>query len=1732
MFKKATKLLSTMVIVAGTVVGNFSPTLALAEGVVKAGDTEGMTNTVKVKDDSLADCKRILEGQAAFPVQAGETEPVDLVVVEDASGSFSDNFPHVRQAIDEVVQGLSDQDRVMLTSYRGGKQFMFPDGKVKINSADYDMNVRVDTQLTHDKSQFVSGFGDVRTYGGTPTASGLKLALDTYNQTHGDLTNRKTYFLLVTDGVANTRLDGYLHKTNTNDSINEYPDPRHPFQVSVEYSNDYQGAAAEVLALNQEITNQGYEMINAYWESVESLSSVNSYFDKYKTEVGPFVKQELQQGSSTPEDFITSQSIDDFTTQLKQIVKDRLAQSTPATASLTIANQFDIQSATATDDAGNDVPVQINGQTISATSTEGYVGNITIHYEVKENTAIDAETLVSSGTMNQGTIAKEFPEATIPKNDNAHACDVTPEDPTITKDIENQEHLDLTNREDSFDWHVKTAFGNETSTWTQASLVDDINQLLDIIDVKVTDENGKDVTANGKVTQENNKVTFEMNKQADSYDYLSGHTYTMTITTKIKASATDEELAPYIEQGGIPNQADLNFGNEGDVLHSNKPTVTPPAPTPEDPTITKDIEGQEHLDLTNRNQAFKWNVKTAFGNETSTWTQASMVDDINKVLDITDVKVTDENGKDVTANGKVTQENNKVTFEMNKQADSYDYLSGHTYTMTITTKIKADATDEELAPYIEQGGIPNQADLNFGNEGDVLHSNKPTVTPPAPTPEDPTITKDIENQEHLDLTNREDSFDWHVKTAFGNETSTWQQASLVDDINQLLDIQKVVVTDENGKDVTANGKVTQENNKVTFTMNKKDDSYDYLSGHTYTMTITTKIKADATDEELAPYIQQGGIPNQADLNFGNEGDVLHSNKPTVTPPAPTPEDPTITKDIEGQEHLDLTNRNQAFKWNVKTAFGNETSTWTQASMVDDINKVLDITDVKVTDENGKDVTDNGIVTQENNKVTFTMNKKDDSYSYLAGHTYTMTITTKIKTDATDEELAPYIEQGGIPNQADLNFGNEGDVLHSNKPTVTPPPVDPNITKDVEGQEHLDLTNRDQEFKWNVKTAFGNETSTWTQASMVDDINKVLDITDVKVTDENGKDVTANGKVTQENNKVTFEMNKQADSYDYLSGHTYTMTITTKIKASATDEELAPYIEQGGIPNQADLNFGNEGDVLHSNKPTVTPPAPTPEDPTITKDIEGQEHLDLTNRNQAFKWNVKTAFGNETSTWTQASMVDDINKVLDITDVKVTDENGKDVTANGKVTQENNKVTFEMNKQADSYDYLSGHTYTMTITTKIKADATDEELAPYIEQGGIPNQADLNFGNEGDVLHSNKPTVTPPAPTPEDPTITKDIENQEHLDLTNREDSFDWHVKTAFGNETSTWQQASLVDDINQLLDIQKVVVTDENGKDVTANGKVTQENNKVTFTMNKKDDSYDYLSGHTYTMTITTKIKADATDEELAPYIQQGGIPNQADLNFGNEGDVLHSNKPTVTPPAPTPEDPTITKDIEGQEHLDLTNRNQAFKWNVKTAFGNETSTWTQASMVDDINKVLDITDVKVTDENGKDVTDNGIVTQENNKVTFTMNKKDDSYSYLAGHTYTMTITTKIKTDATDEELAPYIEQGGIPNQADLNFGNEGDVLHSNKPTVTPPAPTPEDPKKPEPKQPLKPKKPLTPTNHQAPTNPVNFGKSASKGIHLPMTNTTVNPLYMIAGLIVLIVAISFGITKNKKRKN
>lgn len=151
--------------------------------------------------------------------------------------------------------------------------------------------------------------------------------------------------------------------------------------------------------------------------------------------------------------------------------------------------------------------------------------------------------------------------------------------------------------------------------------------------------------------------------------------------------------------------------------------------------------------------------------------------------------------------------------------------------------------------------------------------------------EEPEVEKTVnEQKEAYELINRHEQFTWEVKYEFGNYTGNWESVSLSDQINELLEIGHVTVIDQNGTDVTDNGELTiSENNLVTFDLKKKDGSFKYLQNQTYTMIIESQIKESATNEELLPYIQKGGIPNQAELIIND--DPKPSNEVKVKPPA-------------------------------------------------------------------------------------------------------------------------------------------------------------------------------------------------------------------------------------------------------------------------------------------------------------------------------------------------------------------------------------------------------------------------------------------------------------------------------------------------------------------------------------------------------------------------------------------------------------------------------------------------------------------------------------------------------------------------------------------------------------------------------------------------------------------------------------------------------------------------------
>ncbi|EUJ20979.1 SpaA isopeptide-forming pilin-related protein [Listeria aquatica] len=160
----------------------------------------------------------------------------------------------------------------------------------------------------------------------------------------------------------------------------------------------------------------------------------------------------------------------------------------------------------------------------------------------------------------------------------------------------------------------------------------------------------------------------------------------------------------------------------------------------------------------------------------------------------------------------------------------------------------------------------------------------------------PSIHKDVEGEQQYTLKNKDESFDWHIATSFGNDTANWKRAAIKDDVNPILDIEAIKVVDENGKDVTNEGVLTKDGNHIVFKIAKKDGSYAFLAGHTYTMTITTKIKPDATDKQIIAFIKQGGIPNRGNFDFGTDDTIQTHEIPTVIPPDPKdPKDPISNK---------------------------------------------------------------------------------------------------------------------------------------------------------------------------------------------------------------------------------------------------------------------------------------------------------------------------------------------------------------------------------------------------------------------------------------------------------------------------------------------------------------------------------------------------------------------------------------------------------------------------------------------------------------------------------------------------------------------------------------------------------------------------------------------------------------------------------------------------------------------
>nr|WP_239642433.1 isopeptide-forming domain-containing fimbrial protein [Enterococcus faecalis] len=247
------------------------------------------------------------------------------------------------------------------------------------------------------------------------------------------------------------------------------------------------------------------------------------------------------------------------------------------------------------------------------------------------------------------------------------------------------------------------------------------------------------------------------------------------------------------------------------------------------------------------------------------------------------------------------------------------------------------------------------------------------------------------------------------------------------------------------------------------------------------------------------------------------------------------------------------------------------------------------------------------------------------------------------------------------------------------------------------------------------------------------------VSDVKVTDEAGKDVTNKFEAKHEGNLVRMvakaDVLKTADFYN----HEYKFNFQTKIREGVS---LDKYLVDGKlqIPNKAKIIQNNKEVPTDETHTTVTP-----KDPSIAKKIlEGDKEVDLTSAKVGdevtFKLDVQVP---NTKDMTSLVIQDDLEDVLEANkEVKVTLSDGTDITDQGKISvdEKTQKVSWTANEPNKLKE--------KQLFVYIKGKLQDADFSQYVDDKGnimIPNLAQLVINDE--PTDSNKVNVTTPQEKP-------------------------------------------------------------------------------------------------------------------------------------------------------------------------------------------------------------------------------------------------------------------------------------------------------------------------------------------------------------------------------------------------
>ncbi|AER18496.1 hypothetical protein SSUD12_0149 [Streptococcus suis D12] len=1553
-------------------------------------------------------------------------QPIDLVILQDTSGSFEDTISYVQSALKTLTKPVSLEDydekeprlvftgnkdttdRVMINTFQGidGSNYYY-DSDFKIFS---HLNVQQDgayryqyrnTELLTSETEINQFIDKFNTIGGTPTVPAIDDTIARYNSIKGDMkNNRKTIFLLITDGVANgfrsqngqvlmdrsiergTLLRNEFIREGVVDSQRYVPEAQQDYiKRAQELKEAGQRLEALVKSNDQNDKNDG-AVIVGFWEDIKIFTTGSSYgttyqdgsvFEKVGIDVGADkrsvqeVFHEALKSVATSEQYYVNEQAN------PQAFSDKILKAvTQALVKENVEGTFQI--------------------------TEGYkVDSVTINDKtVVENVTDEATQIQGKVTQNGTTVTISVPESVFNPGNNKFDYLLS-----RTEDVENIAEEDEEEPSDDYaPQQVERQVGQLTGTF------------------KVGDY--------------------------ESAEIGSKEPTTVTVTDL-------KYCYPNVSKDVKDKDATNDLGIVDDPIIAKKKSYAANLTTDNETFTYKILYRMNNAPLEFDKNAMlvdRLDYRIAYKNAYVTDVDGNRIDKFTiKTKDVVDVAT----GQTQTVVYATIPEDPGVNTETIKEGQ-YGNHKFKRYYLVVEAQLKDeysfDNNPDEYKKILQENdglGLMNQATILWNGSEDPVDPNAKTrrsntvyVLPPVKTD----IKKDVQSvegttgdyvkgQEQLYLSARTQEYFYNVESVWPGLADSYILSDTL-----VPELEFVTAYGNGGAKITVNGKEVKSltdklvvtGNTVKLELTKADFTGRTIARQIATankgnngpavikLTIKAKIKDGA---DLSKYAVGGQIkvPNKAQVELN--GKPQESNEVYVTPDEPAP-----SKKINSTlDVLNTTKSDEAFEFNIQTKLPRDIQKYQSYKISDKLDNRLELTNQPAPYIKGNAAQYFDVTYDEASHTVVATAKTASLASMMGGETVELVIPAKIKDGTAIEK---------IPNTATIFYqtpssGGEKETPPTPPVHVTPPPT---IDKKVNNETHYNLTEATEAFTYTIETQVPDGATSFVISDKLVDVLEFDGEKGGVTVQINGTDVTAATTITAENK--TLEVALSADQLKNNVGQKVLVTFKAKVIEGS---DLSNYIKEGvaKVPNTASYIINTDPKTKKETKPvTVTPPGEASEP---QKTVNDQQSAQLSNLEEVFTYKVTAQVPTNTAGFTKFELSDDLEDILTVTETSVT---VGDATLDQKVTvtspEEANTANGNVTASLSSNDIakFAGKTVTLTIKARLKEGVTAEELAKYVTAdnvaGSIPNRATLTVGDKpNQTKESENVPVTPPSETP---SITKKINgNLEHLDTETATD-YSYNIKVKVPADITSYKKFVIRDELNADLAIQGTPVISE---PATQYFDVKVEGQLVTATM-KNFAAAQELAGKEVELVIVSQIRKGVTTQN---------IPNTAEVVYQNRNHVegtpdgKNDTPPvTVTPPGETP---TVEKKINRDLTEAVVLPESNYTYNITSTLPVDITSYKAYAIVDELDENLSIQGTPVVTGDAAKFFD---VTVTGNTVKATM-KDFKQAKDLAGKQVELVITAQVKSTSTATK---------IDNTAKVTYQNKNHV-DGEPDSETPPTP-------------------------------------------------------------------------------